>query len=354
MFYVAYYLIKTFINEYSVCFNIMVDILDNIKNFVHKIFNVKIETFFAAIRLSPNAQGYLSGAITELLLKEMLEQKDYEVLRIKEKWQVKKHLNHHGDFYIRNKNSDRWFVLESKGVKSNSEKWHKLYNYDELYNFLKKHSDKLTWLDQSENNEEQIKLWIKNNLPKFIDDYKEPIYTYDEVRKYIKNGSRRNTAKSEAINKLKNLTAKQIEELIIDRLSYVMSAVRVLETHFVSGRSGASKRTQATPRNDEFNLISIDLFLREGSHKFVFANPKELDPSNSDANHLQQNYIIGFIFPKEVEDKKFFIDAQWYVDFETAFNSIKIDDAISEEDMQIDHRLQKIEEEAERALKTTR
>jgi len=243
--------------------------------------------------------------------------------------------------------------LESKGVKSNSEKWHKLFNYTGLKNFLNKHSNKLTWLDQSGNKEEQIELWIKDNLPKFIDEYKESIYTYDEVRKFVKNGSTRKTAKSEAINKLKDLTAEQIEEMINERLNYVMSAVRVLETHFVSGTSGASERTQATPRNNEFNLISIDLFLREGNHKFVFANPKELDPSSSDSNHLQQNYIIGFIFPKEDEGKKVFIDVQWYDNFETAFDTLKEEDAINEDDMQIDHRAQKIEEEAEKELETT-
>ena len=49
------------------------DLLEKIKKFVKELFNVNIETFFAAIKLSPNAQGYLSGAISELLLKEELE-----------------------------------------------------------------------------------------------------------------------------------------------------------------------------------------------------------------------------------------------------------------------------------------
>jgi len=75
----------------------MADLLEKIKNFINKLFNVKIETFFAAIRLSPNAQGYIGGAITELLLKEELEKNNYELLRIKEKWEGKKHQNHHGD-----------------------------------------------------------------------------------------------------------------------------------------------------------------------------------------------------------------------------------------------------------------
>jgi len=40
---------------------------------------------------------------------------------------------HHGDFYFRKvatagEAQAAWFVIEVKGVKSNSEKWHKLYN----------------------------------------------------------------------------------------------------------------------------------------------------------------------------------------------------------------------------------
>jgi len=105
------------------------DLLEKIKKFIRETFNVNIETFLAAIKLSPNVQGYLSGAISELLLKEKLGN-DYDILRIKEKWGGKKHPKHRGDFYIRKKGNQSWFVLESKGVKSNSEKWHKLYNYN--------------------------------------------------------------------------------------------------------------------------------------------------------------------------------------------------------------------------------
>ena len=103
-------------------------IFKKIEKFVSDVFKTTLEVFFEALRLSPNAQGYVSGSISELLLKNHLENKNYVVHRIREKWEGKKHTNHHGDFYFQHENSDLWYVLESKGAKSNSEKWHKLYN----------------------------------------------------------------------------------------------------------------------------------------------------------------------------------------------------------------------------------
>jgi len=119
-------------------------ILERLSHFVQRVFKTNLEIFLEALKLSPNAQGYVSGSITELLLKKKLEE-DYgfEVKRIREKWEGRKHPNHHGDFYFRRPEDEFWFVMESKGVKSNSEKWHKLYNFDNLKRFLVTHSDKI-------------------------------------------------------------------------------------------------------------------------------------------------------------------------------------------------------------------
>ena len=111
-------------------------IFQKLEAFVVKTFKTTLEVFLAALKMSPNAQGYVNGSITELLLKQHLESLDYEVKRIREKWEGRKHANHHGDFYFRKNGTNDWFVLESKGVKSNSEKWHKLYNYENLKKFL--------------------------------------------------------------------------------------------------------------------------------------------------------------------------------------------------------------------------
>lgn len=104
------------------------NIFQRLEAFVAKTFKTTVEIFLEALKMSPNAQGYVNGSITELLLKQHIESLDYEVNRIKEKWEGKKHPNHHGDFYFRKNGTAEWYVLESKGIKSNTEDWNKLYN----------------------------------------------------------------------------------------------------------------------------------------------------------------------------------------------------------------------------------
>jgi hypothetical protein len=63
------------------------NIFEKLTRFVKEVFKTNLEIFLEALQLSPNAQGYVSGSITELLLKKKLED-DYgfEVKRIREKW----------------------------------------------------------------------------------------------------------------------------------------------------------------------------------------------------------------------------------------------------------------------------
>lgn len=123
-------------------------IFQKLEKFVKDVFKTSLEIFFEALRLSPSARGYVGGSITELLLKKRLEDMGFEVNRIREKWEGDKHPNHHGDFCFR-KAGGEWYVLESKGVKSNSEKWHKLYNGERLVKFLYDQSDKVSWIDST-------------------------------------------------------------------------------------------------------------------------------------------------------------------------------------------------------------
>ena len=313
-------------------------IFRRIEDFVRDVFKTSLEIFFEALKLSPNAQGYVSGSITELLLKQHLESNNFEVHRIREKWEGKKHSNHHGDFYFRRKN-EPWYVLESKGVKSNSEKWHKLYNYDKLLKFLFNHSDKISWIDKNQDVEPQIKQWVDENLPRFLTDFSSTLYDFEEIKKY--KMPVRETNKSRAISALQNYSREEIGEMINERLGYLMSKIRVLETHFVSGTSGSNERTQATPRKDEFNLISIDIFLRYSEHKFLFANPLQLDSSGADADHLQQNYIMGFVF---IDNETLDLSDEWYDNLEDAYQTLEENNAIQETDMQIDNRNIIIEE----------
>lgn len=315
------------------------DTIHKLTKFVLQVFKTNLEIFFEALKMSPNAQGYVAGSISELLLKGELEKKyAFEVKRIREKWEGRKHPNHHGDFYIKKLSDHKWFVMESKGIKSNSEKWHKLYNRQNLLNFLFDQKDKISWIDQNRRAEDQVESWVEKNLPKFYSEYDSNLYEYEEVQKYIKKSPGRETEKSKAIKSLSKYSREEINSLIEERLNYLMSKIRVIETHFVSGTSGSSERTQATPRKDEFNAISIDIFLRYSEHKFLYANPKFLDSSADDANHLQQNYIIGFVFVGEKGEEELNLSDEWYMDFNEVYNTIDDSDAIVEAEMQIDNR----------------
>ncbi len=316
----------------------MANIVERLTAFVQKVFKTSLEIFLEALKLSPNAQGYVLGSVTELLLKKKIEEEGFEVKRIREKWEGRKHLNHHGDFYFRMPGDTKWFVLESKGVKSNSEKWHKLYNYERLKRFLIAHSDKIAWINQKDETEPQIESWIEHSLPKLKDEYTENLYEFEEVQDYLENPPQRETSKSKAIEKLRKLSRDEINRLTSERLSYVMSKIKVLETHFVSGTSEASERTQATPRKDEFNVVAIDIVLRYHEHKFLFANPRLLESSGDDANHLQQNYIIGFVFFDENQNPVLSITDEWYEDFREAFGTVNPKHAVKEKDMQVDNR----------------
>ncbi len=311
-------------------------ILERLTHFVQRVFKTNLEIFLEALNLSPNAQGYVSGSITELLLKKKLEEEyGFEVKRIREKWEGRKLSNHHGDFYFRRPADNLWFVMESKGVKSNSEKWHKLYNFDNLKRFLLTHSDKIDWIDDSENVEGQIVDWIYRELPKFKDEYSTNLYEYEEIQNY---NPQRETAKSRAIAGLRDLSRDEINALVERRLHYVMSKILVLETHFVSGKSASSERTQATPRKDEFNIVSIDIFLRYPEHKFLFANPRHLESSGDDPNHLQQNYVMGFVFAGQAGEETINITEDWYENLEDVYVTLTVEDSIDEDEMQIDNR----------------
>lgn len=78
--------------------------------------------------------------------------------------------------------------------------------------------------------------------------------------------------------------------------------------------------------------------MRYNDHKFLFANPKQLDSSGKDSNHLQQNYIMGFVFPQVNGSLKLDLTDEWYESFNEVFETLNIEDAISADDMQIDNR----------------
>lgn len=114
----------------------------------------------------------------------------------------------------------------------------------------------------------------------------------------------------------------------------IMKKILVLETHFVSGKSKSVGRKIATIRNDESNIISIDLFARIKKHKFIFVKPKDFPPSKNYSFHLQQNYIIDILIPDE--NKQLTIPTPWSEDFNFIFNSLGR--PINKSKMRVDER----------------
>ena len=76
----------------------------------------------------------------------------------------------------------------------------------------------------------------------------------------------------------------------------------------------------------------------------MFANPKQLASSGDDENHLQQNYIMGFIFPQPNGEPKINLSEEWTDNFKEAFHSLSSEEAINEADMQVDNRNLNVEE----------
>lgn len=250
-------------------------------------FGVSPEAFLRGVLYSANARGYILGALSELLLSEHLLALGYEVQRIKEKWVGEKH--HHGDFYVRREGDEEWFILESKGLKSNSEGWRKI-----------------ALVDSSEDGLEQFfRRKRRGEMKRWWDSL-----SAERRRRILTCGGFANS--------------------------------RVLETHFVSGTAGRSGRTIATPRKDEFHVVALDLFLRTGRHEWAFAATDDLPGSPSHPDHLQQNYIVDIVVPGADEEPV--IVHPWSRDFDTVFD--RLTNPIDPSQMQVDER-QPGEREAE-------
>ena len=173
------------------------------------------------------------------------------------------------------------------------------------------------------------------------------MYLYEEVQSYLRNPPKRATEKSNAIVDLQDLSREQINQVIDERLTYLMSRMKVLETHFVSGTSRISHRTQATPRSDEFNVVAVDIVLRYPEHRFLFANPKLLEPSGDDPDHLQQNYVMGFVFQDGQGNQVLSVTQDWYEDLNEVYETLNPRDCVREEDMQVDRRVMILDHDSE-------
>ena len=292
-----------------------------INDSILKHFGVDERVFLEALKSSPSAQGYIAGAISEVLLKEYLETKDYEVIRIKEKpsgGNNAKSSEARGDFYIRKNNSkeDKWLVIESKGLKSNSEfRGGKLDSPEKVFKFLRGRvfnatKTKQTIYEKGHSTYLKVKeLWEKRNPGKTFPEFK---WSKDFPGPDCYNLE--NIWKDEADLKLwvNSLSKDSFTE---EAYRKKVGAITILETHQPSKRVGIKTGIdQAAPLVYDFNIMSVDLFLRTGKHEFVFMNGEEISHSPSSPEHLYQNYTIDILAKGKKSEP--IIQAPWYSDIE--------------------------------------
>lgn len=296
--------------------------LNNMMNtFTMDHFGVTEDIYLEALKLSPSAQGYIMGAISEVLLKNYLINKGYEVIRIKEKpsgGNNAKNYEARGDFYIRRLGSkdDKWLVIESKGLKSNSEfRGSKLDCADKLYKFLKNrvfNDDKNKDTIFRKGYQTYLKakgMWESKNPGK-----KFPEFKWNKLYPGPESYDLKDIWKS--VDEMKKWCFELSDEDYLEQ-SYrkVHGPIAVLETHQPSNRVGMRTGIkQAAPLVYDFNIMSVDLFLRTGKHEFVFMNSEQISHSPTSPEHLYQNYIIDIL----VKDKKTrpSIQAPWYENIE--------------------------------------
>ncbi len=301
---------------------------DEIQEFIEKRFGVTITVFLQALQSSPSANGYIMGAISELLLKHHLESLGYEVLRIKEKpagGNNAKNNEARGDFYIRKKGEikNEWLVIECKGLKSNSEfRGSKLDNKDKLFRFLKplafpKPDAKQKTYDKGLNAYTKTKNeWEKKNPDKTFPPFTWVLETAGAFSVYLEG-----IWKTE--QDLKTWIDNQPDEVFTEQAyRNAVGVITILETHQPSKRIGQiTQINQAAPLVKDFNIMAVDLFLRTGRHKFAFMNSEKISHSPTSPEHLYQNYTIDVL----IKDKKVqpIFTPPWYNDLEKLIQETK-------------------------------
>lgn len=299
--------------------------MDELEAFIKKRFGVSLSIFSEALNSSPSANGYIMGAISELLLKEYLEKNNYNVLRIKEKpsgGNNAKNSDARGDFYIKKNNNDEndWFVIECKGLKSNAEfRGAKLDNESKLFKFLKplafpsKDYKKKIYDKGFKSYSKEKDLWESKNI-----DQKFPDFKWIEETAGATSVKLENIWKDEEdlLKWIKNQDKYLFSEQAYRKMEGIIS---ILETHQPSNRiSSITKVKQAAPLVLDFNIMAVDLFLRTGKHEFAFMNSDKISHSPTSPEHLYQNYTIDILI-KGIK-KNIIFTPPWYQNIDELIN----------------------------------
>lgn len=295
--------------------------METIEQYINRKFGVDSNKFVEVMKMSPGAEGYIHGSLSELLFKDFIESLGFEAYRIKEKPEGgynAKSDDARGDFYIRKKGNDKdeWFVIENKGIKTNTEKHlFTLDTKDKVYKHLKGLAfPKPDYLEKAYQNgfnkyTKAKEKWEAKNVGKKYPDFKWDKKTpgarafnligywkdEKELRKWV-----------DSLDD-KSLTAESYLNL--------QGPIRMLATHAPSNRTAPyTDVKQAAPLVTEFNIMCVDLFQRIGEHKFVFMNPNCISHSPTSPEHLYQNYHIDYIIPGIKDNLN--INHPWYEDIE--------------------------------------
>lgn len=282
-------------------------------------YGVEPSLFFEALKHSPSAQGYVMGAISEVLLQDYLNKKGFDVLRIKEKpagGNDAKNEEARGDFYIRKKGDkqDEWLVIECKGLKSNSEfRGSKLDSKEKVFRFVRGRAfpevdhkvkvyekGKQTYLKAKQE-------WESKNEGKVF-----PPFRWTHEYPGPEACSLTDLWKNE--QDLKDWVESQPDASFEEKAyRQLQGPIVILETHKPSKRvCSITNINQAAPLVNDFNILAVDLFLRTGKHIFAFVNSESISHSPSSPSHLYQNYIIDILAKGKKESVVF--SPPWYSD----------------------------------------
>ena len=282
----------------------MVDI--KLTEWLREVFGVDEKIVLEALKNSPSAQGYIHGAISEVLLAKMLSSLGYDVYRIKEKPSggfKEKKVGYKGDFLIKKYGCDDYYVVECKGLKTNSE--------FRSAQTLDSHSKKLT------------KKQAYNILKAFIDVDNKQIFAkgFDKYQKIKKEWENKHPEKifpsfnwnidfpgPDNVDLTSYFSTRDALKLFIDKSDESLlfensfrkgkGLFKILQTHMPTQRQDdITGIIQAAPLSSDFSILAVDLYQRQGVHVFVFVNPDYLPHSPTSPNHLYQNYIIDILIP---------------------------------------------------------
>jgi len=285
--------------------------------YIDLTFGVSELVFQNALEMSPGSQGSIAGAVSEILLKRLLEDEGFEVLRIKEKpggGNDAKNSEARGDFYFRPVGSKKneWWVIESKGLKSNSEfRGGKLDSPKKVFKFLNSRnfspSRSLESIYESglKRYEKERDSWESKHRGKSFPEFRWN-KKYPGAECFDLNGIWRDSKDLE--DWTESLPSERFSEFAYRSRS---GAIAILETHQPSQREAPiTGNNQAAPLVADFNIMAVDLFFRTGSHEFVFMNSEEIAHSPTSPEHLYQNYTIDILIPG-LKDKPR-ISRPWY------------------------------------------